>query len=123
MHTRTLIPLLLPAVSAVGGCFLPVPTSGDKVLAGRQIKPEQLAFLTPAVTPEADVIARLGNPDIIWQDARVFGWHWEMRDWKIIVAYRDVYGEVDIATRHCLLIQFDKHGRVRRFETMTRPAF
>jgi hypothetical protein len=57
MIRRQMVIAAVSALSlALGGCLaIPVPTS-QKVLSGRPIDDEQLAFLTPAVTTRCEVI-------------------------------------------------------------------
>lgn len=118
---------VIAAVSALsltlGGCLaIPVPTSGKKVLSGRPVDDEQLAFLTPAVTTRREVIERLGNPNILWEDARVFAYSWEVRQGAVYWVAYGGFGREDLPEHHLLLIQFDEHGRLSRFERTIRPA-
>ena len=73
MNTRILISLLLCVWLWLPDCVMvPVPTGEDKVLAGKPVEEAQLAFLTPRATTKQEVLKHLGNPIVIWEDARVF---------------------------------------------------
>lgn len=107
------------------GC-VPIPLSEPKVLAGTEVSPGQLEFLTPGVTTMADVIARLGPPNVIWDDARVVSYDWDMR-WGVLVWAVGGYGVgyvgvSDIPTHHLLLMEFDDTWRLRRSESVIREA-
>jgi len=114
-------------VSLNGCVVLPIPTGERKVLAGKPVTQEQLAFLTPKVTSKMEVVDRLGSPDVIWEEGRIFAYNWEMRQgvllWAVGAGYSAVGGIADIPKRYVLLIQFDDQDRLRRFERAVRPAF
>jgi hypothetical protein len=126
MKRRTFINFLLSAMLLLEGCVMvPVPTFNDKVLTGKPVTDEQLSFLAPNVTTMDDVIAGLGNPDIIWEDARVFVYIWDMRQgilfWATGAYYTGAAGMKDIAKHYLLLIQFDEQHKVLRYDRATRP--
>lgn len=115
------------AALALAGCIaLPISTNEDKVLAGKPVTEEQLAFLAPQVTTKREVIDRLGSPSVIWEDARVFAYNWEMRQgilfWAVGGYGGGAVGAEDIPKRYALLILFDAQDRVERFERAVRPA-
>ena len=121
MNSRKSIPLLLCLCLWLSGCvMLPVPTSEDKILVGKQITEEQISFLTPEITTRQEVLERLGNPRVIWEDARIFVYNWQMRQGVLFWAYGAYYtggaGMTDIPRHYLLLIQFDEQDRIRRFE-------
>jgi len=118
-------PLLLAAVLASSGCLvLPIPTPEDKVLAGTPVSQEQLAFVSTGiergVTTRADVVAHLGAPSLIWEDARVFVYQWDMRQGMLFVVIGYGGGVGDIPRHHWVLVQFDEQDRVVRSEYVTR---
>ncbi len=105
--------------------MLPVPTPEDKVLAGKPVEDGQLSFIETEITTKEEVIERLGNPNVIWEDARTFIYSWDMRQgillWAAGAHYTGGVGKKDIAKHYLLLIQFDEKGRVLRFARMERP--
>ena len=118
---------LLCATLSLAGCVaFPVSTDEDKVLAGKPVAEGQLAFLVPRVTTKREVVDRLGRPDVIWEDARVFAYNWEMRQgilfWAIGGYAGGAMGAEDIPKRYVLLIRFDEQDRVERFGRTVRPA-
>lgn len=121
--------LLVSAAAAVllqAGCvMLPIPTTDRKVLVGEPVRDEQLVFLTVHVTTPEEVVERLGSPSAIWEDARVYAYDWVVREgvllWAIGGGMRGAFGSEDIEQRHSLLVEFDEHRRLRRFERVVRP--
>lgn len=107
--------------------MVPIPTPENKVLAGKQVTDEQLSFLTPSITTKQDVLERLGNPAVIWEDARVFVYRWDMRQgilfWAVGAYYSGALGMTDIPKKYLFLIRFDEQDRVQRFEQMVCPPY
>jgi len=125
---RIIIAFLFCALISQTGCvFLPIPTQARKVLAGNPVTEEQLVFLAPNFTTKSEVLTRLGSPDVIWEEARLFAYNWEMRQgiliWAVGAYYSGAAGMSDIPKHYMLLIQFDDQDRVRCFERAVRPAY
>ena len=124
MRARIVILLLASALLQSGCIILPVPTAERKVLEGKPVAPEQLAFLSSGATTKEQVVDRLGEPDVIWEEARVYAYNWVMRSgvlfWAVGGGYTGAAGMEDIPSNHVLLIQFDRSGRVRRHESVVR---
>lgn len=128
MCVRMIIPLLFCALISQTGCILlPIPTQERKVLAGTPVTEEQLVFLALNVTTKSEVTVRLGSPDVIWEEARLFAYNWVMRQgilvWAVGGGYSGAAGISDIPKRYMLLIQFDDQDRVQRFERAVRPPY
>lgn len=128
MSARAFVLVLLCAMIPLQGCIvLPIPTQENKVLAGKPVTPDQLAFLKPGITTKTEVMNRLGSPGTIWEDARLYAYEWTMRQgilvWAIGGGYTGAAGVENLEKRYMLLIQFDGRDRVRRFEKIVRPAF
>lgn len=122
--------LLLTFTLALGGCLaLPLPLPEDKVLTGTPVTPEQLSFLAVGRTTADEVTATLGQPNVIWEDVRVFIYIWDMRQGVLFWAVGGMAGGTttgqagmtDIPKHYLLLIQFDEKGRVLRHERTARP--
>ena len=126
MTSGTLALSFLSVMLLLESCILlPIPTGEDKILAGRPVTEAQLSFLVPKITTREEVVEHLGTPDIIWEDAQVFIYNWEMRQgilfWAAGAYYSGGAGMKDITRHHLLLIQFDEQDRVLRFSRTTRP--
>jgi len=126
VYTATVRVVLICVLLLFTSCvMIPIPTTETKVLAGTPVTEEHLGFLTPKITTKRDVIDRLGNPNIIWEDLRVFVYNWEVRQGILLWAagghYAAVGGIEDIPKHYLLLIQFDEHDRLHRFERTVRP--
>ncbi len=127
MGMRVTVVFVVCALISQAGCvLLPIPTAERKVLAGKPVAEEQLAFIVPNTTTRSEVVARLGNPDVIWEEARLFAYNWEMRQgilvWAVGAYYSGAAGVADIPRHYMLLIRFDDQDRVQRFERAVRPA-
>jgi len=102
--------------------MLPIPTGENKVLAGTPVTAEQLAFLERGPTSQNTVLQQLGNPNVIWEDEKLFVYFWDVRQGVLFWAvYASGAGMTDIPKHYLLLIQFDDEERVKRFERTTRP--
>jgi outer membrane protein assembly factor BamE (lipoprotein component of BamABCDE complex) len=105
---------------------LPIPLEEDKVLVGSPVAESQLSFIRPGVTTREQVIKHLGQPFIIWEDARVFIYRWDMRQGILIWAIagnRNIAGDaIDIPKHYLLLIAFDGNNIVTRCERTSRPT-
>ena len=122
---RTL--LLLPLITiTLFGCVIPIPNPAGNVIAGKPVTAEQLAFIELEKTTKEVVLKRLGEPQIIWEDARIFVYEWNVSHgvliWAVGAGYSGGFGAVDITARQVLIVQFGDTGRVHRFERSTRPA-
>ncbi len=110
----------------LAGCvLLPIPLPENKVLAGKPVTEEQLSFLSSKDTTMQQVIDRLGNPNVIWEDTRIFVYHWEMRQgilfWAVGAYYSGAMGMMEIPKHYLLLIQFNEQDRIVRFDRVVRP--
>jgi len=128
MRVGMIVPLLFCALISQTGCILlPIPAQEYKVLAGTPVTEEQLVFLASNVTTKSEVIDRLGSPDVIWEEARLFVYNWVVRQgiliWAVGGGYSGAAGISDIPKHYMLLIQFDDQDRVQRFERAVRPSY
>jgi hypothetical protein len=115
------IAALIAIAGIPAGCIIiPVPLPEDTVLAGNPVTPEQTAFIVPGVTTRAEVVERLGPPSILWDDARVIIYDWEMRAGVVILLAGGPGGgsvaDLDISAHYLVIMEFDEEDRVLRFE-------
>ena len=128
MNPRLFLFLLFSLVLSLVSCVVfPIPTRESKVLAGKPVTDEQLSFLKQQITTTREVIEHLGNPNIIWEDARIFVYSWDMRQgilfWAAGAYYTGGAGMKDIPKRYLLIVRFDEEDRVVDFTRTTRPLF
>ncbi|MFO7684794.1 MAG: hypothetical protein R6V60_01770 [Desulfobacterales bacterium] len=114
------------AAAALAGCIIvPIPTKEGKVLSGKPVAEEQLAFLPPESSTKRDVLERLGSPTVIWEDARVFVYSWEIRQaivaWAVGGYGRAAAGLSEVPKHYLVLIQFDETDHVRRIDRTVCP--
>ncbi|MFO0826770.1 MAG: hypothetical protein U0572_01365 [Phycisphaerales bacterium] len=104
---------------------VPIPLPEDTVLAGKPVKSEDLAFLAAGSTTRDEVVARFGQPDVFWEDKRIYAYDWDMRQGVLLWAvggYPQAAGGIaDIPKHYLFLIEFDEAWRVERFARTTRP--
>lgn len=111
--------------------MLPIPTSEDKILTGRPVTQEQLALLASNDATKDEVIRHLGQPDIIWEDAQLFIYRWQMRQGILLWAVGGMSGGAtsggggvtDIPRQYFVIVQFDEADRVVRFDRTGRSLW
>lgn len=128
MKPRLYLFFLFSLVLSLASCvMLPVPTGESKVLAGKPVTDEQLSFLKRQATTTREVVEHLGDPNIIWEDARVFVYIWDTRQgilfWAAGAYYTGAAGMKDIPKHYQLIVRFDEQGRVVDFARTTRHLF
>jgi hypothetical protein len=118
-------PLILLLVFFLLGCPVVLPLGGGDV--GRRITKNQLAFVRPGITSKSDVIAQLGEPDVIWENERVLAYNWDVIRSKYLVGVlgpgsSPPFGTVENRVHCVLLFRFDPEDRVERFQLTRRPS-
>jgi outer membrane protein assembly factor BamE (lipoprotein component of BamABCDE complex) len=118
------LPLALLALLAASGLCscLAVPIPQDHVY-GRVANTDPLTIKT-GVTTQEDILLRLGDPDVVVADERVFVYEWEHVKWGvlwIVPVPNGTGGLIEVPTHEMLLIQFDQSGRVQRADHTVRP--
>ena len=120
-----LVALLLSLCIGLHGCII-IPTGEDKVLDGNPVSEEHISFIQSGVTMKAEVLQRLGQPSLIWENEQLFAYDWEMRQgilfWATPGTYPSATGAFNLGKHYVLLIQFDQEDCVMRFEKTTRPS-
>ena len=115
------VPLLLGAL-AIAGC-VPVPriSPSDEPLAGRRIKPEDVAFIKPSMTSRDEVIANLGVPTFDLSDLRILAYAWTEPGgvWVGVIPF-GVF-TVPRTADWALLVAIDENNRVARLGIDQRP--
>ena len=102
------------------GCVvLPIPMPETPV-AGKEIKSEQVTFITPGSTLREDVIRELGQPYAEFPDLRILAYTWEMHGGEVIWAAGGPGGSgagtIGMYKYYSLLIAFDPADRIVTFE-------
>lgn len=120
-----LISLIFLLFLKTGCIVLPIPTE-EKVLEGTPVNEDKSKLLEIGVTSKDDVIRLLGDPRIIWEEARLFVYDWETSSWFIIGLFAGGYSARgvagDISDKYVLLIQFDERDKICRFQKLKRPS-
>lgn len=104
------------------GCVaVPIPHRETSVRSRPAIcKPDHADFIQNGVTTRAEVLLKLGHPEIRWYGDRVVGYYWATSKLGVFFAAAAIpYGPAaagyfQLPIRHHLLIEFDGHGVVRR---------
>lgn len=120
MSARAVV--LAAALSAAGCIVTPtVPhTPYDTQHRGEIVREDFLAF-EPGTTTRADVLLLLGEPDLHFDDDRVFAYVWD-EAWLFFAAGGYGGGAAGEATRHlALMFAFDDAGRLVRKDYLAQP--
>lgn len=56
---------------------IPIPIPADEVTSGYEISEEEVLFIESGVTTKQQVLERLGDPSVIWEDERVVAYNWD----------------------------------------------
>ncbi len=111
----------------LAGCIVvPIPTGETNVLHGRPVEASQLELLTIGSTTSVEIVAHFGQPQVIWEDARIWAYDWDMQSgvlyWAVGAYYTGAAGITPLSTSHFFLVEFDEADRVRRFSCGVRPG-
>ncbi len=120
-----LVRLLLLLLPLSGCVVLPIPLGEGHVSAGREASPESQGTLLLGATTRGEVLARLGEPTAVWDDAGIVVYDWDRVRWKLLWVVggggRGAFGATDLPAHHMLLLQFDASGTLQRAEHAERP--
>jgi hypothetical protein len=117
--------MMLLSVFFLLGCPVILPLGGSDI--GRRVSKDQLTFVRPGTTSKTEVIAQLGEPNVIWENERVLAYNWDVIRSKYLVGVlgpgsSPPYGTVENRTHCILFFRFDPEDRVERFELTRRPS-
>ena len=115
---------LLVFLSAVGlPACIAVPIPQDH-FHGRVAAVDALTIKTGETTQE-DILLRMGDPDAILVDERVFVYHWDHVKWGVLwiigTQGGGTGGVIEVPTHEMFLVQFDETSRVKRADHAVRP--
>ncbi|MCC7425325.1 MAG: hypothetical protein IT557_00325 [Alphaproteobacteria bacterium] len=125
-HLRLLLllPLCLAGLGLAGCVVLPLPQDNGEITEGREIAAERSATLELGRTTRAEVTEKLGEPQAIWEERRLFVYAWDRVHWKLLVILAARTGAAggifDLPTHYMLLVQFDANDRLSRAERCER---
>jgi hypothetical protein len=110
----------------LAGCIaLPIPLGEGRVTQGREIAPEQSAIVAIDGTPRAVLLARLGEPQAVWEERSIVIYAWDRVHMAVLVLIAGPAAAAgalfEVPTHYLLLVQFDESGVVRRAERCVRP--
>ena len=110
---------LLVLLMVTGCVVLPTPEHG--LIEGRgMIDRKTQATLHPGVTTREEVLLQFGEPDAALRQQEVFVYYWSRVQgyfaYAVAGGYSGAAGGGPIGRVHLFLIEFDKTGRVKRFE-------
>jgi outer membrane protein assembly factor BamE (lipoprotein component of BamABCDE complex) len=111
---------LLGALINLTGCMIPYPS--HKVYEGNEIKAESLSWMQPGETTRAQVVERLGAPDIDFVDQRTIAYAWSGQSGGVLFVVPPQGAEVPIRMRRALLIRFDTDNKAAAFSIISRQT-
>ncbi|MCU0888700.1 MAG: hypothetical protein MUC64_11935 [Rubritepida sp.] len=110
---------------ALPGCIIPLPQGEGEVTEGREISDAATLAAALVGTERAVLIARLGEPQAIWEERSILVYAWDRVHlkllWIIAGGLRAAGGIIDVPTHYLLLVALDDQGRVARAERCVRP--
>lgn len=114
------------AASLLAGCIaVPVPLGEGHVTEGREVTRDRSAAVAIAGTSRDVLLARLGEPQAVWEERRILVYAWDRVHLAVLLLLAGpltaAAALVDVPTHHLLLIEFDEAGVVRRAERCIRP--
>lgn len=122
-RSGSLIVILISALGA--GCVI-IPTKEYVTGPTRgRIEQETLASIRDGATTREEVLVRLGEPDVVMRNERLFAYHWVTSTGYLFVApvpggpYGGGGGGYEgplWQTRYLALVEFDEQGIVKRHE-------
>jgi hypothetical protein len=125
-NKKLLITILFMSVTLSSCIAIPIPTP-LKIIDGQPVTNDQLSFLTPGHTTRDIVIDRLGPPSVVWEDACILAYNWEVRQgivvWVAGAGYTGAAGVGDITERYIFLLQFDDNDRLIRSGKVVHEPF
>jgi hypothetical protein len=106
----------------ISGCAVPLPAT-ERLMAGTPIQAESTGFLVRHATTMAEVREKLGPPRFIWEDARLFVYHWDVRQAILVIAApsSSAGGIGEIPQQRTFIVRFDAESRVASWGTAVWP--
>jgi hypothetical protein len=115
--------LIVPLLAAGLSACIAVPIPQDHV-HGRVAAVDPLTIKAGETTRE-DILLRMGDPDVILVDERVFAYEWDHVKWGVLWFIGGqgggTGGVIEVPTHEMFLVQFDGNSRVRRADHAVRP--
>jgi hypothetical protein len=109
------LPFALFAPLAVGCLAVPIPESSP---VGAQVTANDADSFKPGVTTKAQIIERLGTPQVELPDLRLIAYEWDQVDYQmlyLLVGMKVVGGVKDVKGPHAFFVAFDQKDRVRAY--------
>ena len=119
-----LVAVTLLVLSCLGACVIPYPQNHD---IGRAVTVDPLTIKVGETTKN-NVIERLGEPDAIWIDERIFAYSWVHVSSGVVVIIAGAGGAGFVwagdagGSHELLLIQFDPGNLVQRVDRTQKPS-
>jgi hypothetical protein len=119
--------IALALLASTSGCIvIPLPHHERAVEGSRQSVGESAANIMRSTTAtRADVLFWLGEPDLTWDNDRVFVYRWTTSTLTILWAagggYQAAGGIEESPINNFVFIEFDTSGYVKRWEKRIGP--
>ena len=104
-------------IGSLGGCVIPLPNPPQRV------SDEQLLTIKHGQTSRAEVVAVLGQPDVIWETERVFVYE-EGPTIRLLWIIPGNYSAAFLLSElgeDIIIMRFDEADRIERLDRRTGP--
>lgn len=116
IQSLTMRKYLIILLLLFSSCII-IPLPAHKIKGNVFIAPETIIFLKPGTTLREEVLLKLGDPDGVALQQRIFIYHWTVSKGIVGVTGGYTYGAVtDITQERFFLISFNQDNTVKKFE-------
>ena len=118
---RQVLATIILSITAAGCLLLPIPESNPKVVEGSRIQDTATSLIKPGITTRAQVIQKLGEPNLDMPELHLIAYSWAQTDYNLYwVAAGSAPpgiagGELPMPQPHVFFVAFDQEERVLAF--------
>ena len=119
-HTTMTRAVLLAGLICLPGCMIPYPS--HEVYEGSEVPVASLQWMRPGDTTRAEVLDKLGAPDIDFVDRQTVAYAWSGQSGGVLFLSPKTAFADPIRMRRALMIRFDADNKVAAFSIISRPT-
>lgn len=115
-------PIMMVLLCAFLSSCMILPYPGHRVHEGREIEITSLQWMLRGSTTRAEVIDRLGEPDIDLVDRNTIAYTWSGQSGGVLLIFYYYVNTEPILMRRALMIRFNEDGFVADYGMINRPT-